>query len=560
MNTFLDDLLVRFEAPERDAVLELPLGERLPKVAELLRLTSSEALEALGRSTGLEILKSWESHPKPTDVLPLRLINEYQCLPLHREEGESSSELALVTVWPPLPQADNWIYALTGKRPRWYLSSPNLVCGTIIQSFGVGSGGLEDGDFGESGEESTTEVEDENAIVIRFVNEVFTKALADRATDIHFEPQRDTLQIRFRIDGELVPLSLPPNLVKIQAAIISRLKIMSKLNISEKRRPQDGRISIDLGGDSVDVRLSTLPTLYGESISLRLLSQKSKPLSIQELGYFNDDEQMLERSLDRPHGIILVTGPTGSGKSTTLTACIRRISKPELRIMTVEDPVEYEVPGINQSQVNGEIGFTFASALRTMLRQDPDVIMVGEIRDRETAEIGIRASLTGHLVLSTLHTNDAPGALTRLIDMEIEPFLIASSVEMIIAQRLVRRLCPHCAKPAQLEPGVLESSLAALGIDPSEKQHADLLREPAGCESCRKLGFRGRVAIYEILKMSEALHELVVKRESARVLRDQAVFEGMKTLQRCGWDQVKRGVTSLQEIMKFSDILSGEEG
>lgn len=552
---FLDDLLARFEADEKAALMALPLAERLPRLGELLRLSSIEAVEALGRTSGLPILKTWEALPKPADTLPLRLIHEYQCLPVEAPEGTDSSKLPLITLWPPAPEAEAWVYALTGRYPEWYLGPAAGISAKIVQSFGVGSGGLDDTGLEPMGEETALEAEDENAVVIRFVNEIFAKAVADRATDIHFEPQKETLQIRYRIDGELVPVSLPANLVRIQAAIISRLKIMARLNISEKRRPQDGRISVDAGGDSLDIRLSTLPTLYGESVSLRLLSQKSRPISIQELGYFEEDEAMLERSLARPHGIILVTGPTGSGKSTTLTACMRSIARPERRIMTVEDPVEYEVPGVNQSQVHHDIGYSFATALRHMLRQDPDVIMVGEIRDKETAEIAIRASLTGHLVLSTLHTNDAPGALTRLIDMEIEPFLVASSVEMIIAQRLVRRLCQVCARPATFEPGYLETALAALHLDPAEKAHAHLPKGPVGCEACRRLGFRGRVAIYEILRMSEALHELVVKKESARVIREQAVKEGMKTLQRCGWDQVKRGTTALPEVLKFADIL-----
>ncbi len=558
-DAFLEELLARFEVEEKTALLALPLAERLGRLAELLRLSSSEALDQLGHSSQMPTLRTWEMLPKPLETLPLRVIHEYQCLPIEAPEGSDVKRLPLIILWPPPLQANAWVYALTGRHPQWYLGPASAISSKIIQSFGVGSGSLDAEGLEPMHEEANLEVEDENAVVIRFVNEIISRAVSDRATDIHFEPQRDTLQIRYRIDGQLVPVSLPPNLVRIQAAIISRLKIMARLNISEKRRPQDGRISLEAGGDSLDIRLSTLPTLYGESISLRLLSQRTRPISIQELGYFEEDESLLERSLERPHGIILVTGPTGSGKSTTLTACIRRIALPERRIMTVEDPVEYEVPGVNQSQVHHDIGFNFAAALRTMLRQDPDVIMVGEIRDRETAEIAIRASLTGHLVLSTLHTNDAPGALTRLVDMEIEPFLVASSVEMIIAQRLVRRLCPVCARPAEFEPGYLETSLAALHIDAAEKKHKNLIRESVGCESCRRLGFRGRVAIYEILRMSESIHELVLKRESSRVIRDQAVADGMKTLQRCGWEQVKRGVTALPEVLKFADILDEDE-
>ena len=299
--------------------------------------------------------------------------------------------------------------------------------------------------------------------------------------------------------------------------------------------------------------------MYGESVSLRLLNQKSKPLSMRELGLADDETVKLERALASPHGIILVTGPTGSGKSTSLTAYIRLINKPERRIITVEDPVEYEVPGVNQTQVHPEIGLTFAHSLRAVLRQDPDVIMVGEIRDRETADIAIRASLTGHLVLSTLHTNDAPGALTRLTDMDIEPFLIASSVEMIIAQRLVRRLCPNCAQPANYDPAQIEAFLTTMRLDLDEAKYAHLAKQPVGCERCRNLGFRGRVGIFEILRMSEEIHEHIVKRDSARLIRQTAVAQGMHSLQQSGWEHIKQGTTTFEEVMRFAEMEEAEE-
>ena len=304
---------------------------------------------------------------------------------------------------------NRWVYAVSGCKPVWHLGSPEKVVRAITENFGIGADSLEESDLEEDAEqEAQDDLEDQNAAIIRFVNEVVQRAIVDRATDIHFEPHKETLQIRYRIDGQLVPVRVPDNLRSFQDAIISRIKIMAGINISEKRRPQGGRITFTHGQSDLDIRVSTLPTLYGESISLRLLNEKSQPLSMQELGLVSTEEKKLVAILEKPHGIVLVTGPTGSGKSTSLTAFIRRIHKPERRIMTVEDPVEYEVSGINQTQVNSEIGFTFASALREILRQDPDVIMVGEIRDRETADIAIRASLTGHLVLSTLHTNDAP--------------------------------------------------------------------------------------------------------------------------------------------------------
>jgi type II secretory ATPase GspE/PulE/Tfp pilus assembly ATPase PilB-like protein len=334
---------------------------------------------------------------------------------------------------------------------------------------------------------------------------------------------------------------------------------MAKLNISEKRRPQDGRISFGAGDSELDIRISTFPTMYGESVSLRLLNQKSKPLSMRELGLSDDEEKKVTQALSTPHGIILVTGPTGSGKSTSLTAFIRLINRPERRIITVEDPVEYEVPGVNQTQVHPEIGLTFAHSLRAVLRQDPDVIMVGEIRDRETADIAIRASLTGHLVMSTLHTNDAPGALTRLVDMDIEPFLIASSVEMIIAQRLVRRLCPDCAQPANYDVMQVASFLATMRIDPSEARHGHLAKSHLGCERCRKLGFRGRVGMFEILRVTEEIHEHIVKRDSARLIRQTAISQDMRSLMDSGWAHIKAGVTTFEEVMRFAELEGDED-
>ena len=543
-----------------DILAELPKEERLRHYAEMHDKEPDEALTKLGDASGIQVLEDFEMVEEPTGRIPLRLINEFQCLPITdgQREGEDLEDplyLDLVTVWPPEPMMDKWVFAQCGKTPRWRLGPPELIASTITQKFGVGADSLEDSHLDEFGfEEEEVDEEDENAAIIRFVNEVIHRAIAERATDIHFEPLRDDIQIRYRIDGELVPVRLPDNLVRVQDAIISRLKIMAKLNISEKRRPQDGRITFADGKTEMDIRVSTFPTMYAESVSLRLLNEKSQPLSVRELGLLEDDEDKVNQALARPHGIILVTGPTGAGKSTSLTAFLRKINHPERRIITVEDPVEYEVPGVNQTQIHHDIGLDFSAALRHILRQDPDVIMVGEIRDRETADIGIRASLTGHLVLSTLHTNDAPGALTRLIDMDIEPFLIASSVEMIIAQRLVRRLCQHCAKPTEQSESMLRSQLITLGIDPSEMKNAHLIREANGCDRCGGRGYRGRVGIFEVLVVTEEIHSLIVKKASARVIRDEALAQGMRSLQECGWEQVKRGLTCLPDIMRYAEI------
>ena len=472
-------------------------------------------------------------------------------------ESETVEYIPLVTLWPPDEQMSRWVFASSGKMPKWYLADPEKINETITEHFGVGADSLDESTLVDEELEEAA-VEDEDAAIIRFVNEVILKAVSDRATDIHFEPNRDSLQIRYRIDGELIPIRVPDNLIRFQGAIISRLKIMAKLNISEKRRPQDGRITFSAADSELDIRISTFPTLYGESVSLRLLNQKSKPLTMKELGLASQEETQLERTLKSPHGIILVTGPTGSGKSTSLTAFIRMINKPERRIITVEDPVEYEVPGVNQTQVHPEIGLTFAQSLRAVLRQDPDVIMVGEIRDRETADIAIRASLTGHLVLSTLHTNDAPGALTRLIDMDIEPFLIASSVELIIAQRLVRKLCPKCARPAHHDKAYLESCFKLMQVVPETDQLDKKILAAHGCEHCRQIGYKGRIGIFESLAMSDEIHEHIVQRASARTIRQTAVSQGMRSLTQSGWQHVLNGTTTLEEVMRYAEIESDD--
>lgn len=533
-------------------VLDAPLELRCLRISEITGMTTTHVAEKLAEHGGLPFVSRFDLASDAT-AFPLRLIHEYQCLPVKSDEDLLGKTLTLAVGWLPEARMEAWVYALYGKRPKWVMAIPDMISETINKRFGVGSGSLDEAMLDDLTEEKIEDEEDENAAIIRFVNEIIQKAANDRATDIHFEPQKETLVIRYRIDGELVPVNVPDNLVRFQAAIISRIKIMARLNISERRRPQDGRITFtQQNGETIDIRVSTLPTLYGESISLRLLGTKSQSLAIGDLGFLPEDEASINAHLKLPHGIILVTGPTGSGKSTSLTAFLRRINTPNLRLMSVEDPVEYEVPGVNQTQVQSEIGLSFANVLRSILRQDPDVVMVGEIRDGETADIAIRAALTGHLVLSTLHTNDAPGALTRLTDMGIEPFLIASSVEMIIAQRLVRRLCRRCSRPAHYDMAYVKSCLVALGLDPALAPEVATARVPDGCEYCRGIGYRGRVGIFEILPVSEKIHDLIVEKRSASEIREQAVREGMRSLQQCGWEQVKRGITSLEEIMNYA--------
>jgi len=388
---------------------------------------------------------------------------------------------------------------------------------------------------------------DQEASVIKFVNQIIWEAYKDRSTDIHFEPAEDELRIRYRIDGILHQTPMPPQLKRYQAALISRVKVMSGMNIAEKRLPQDGRINVRIKGEEIDIRVSTVPTVYGESVSLRLLTRGKIFLTLDKLGFAPVDEQALREIIIKPHGIMLVTGPTGAGKSTTLYACLSTINSVHKRIITIEEPVEYELKGINQIAVRSDIGLTFAVGLRHILRQDPNVIMVGEIRDLETAEIAIRAALTGHLVFSTLHTNDAPSAFTRLIDMGIEPFLVASSVEAVLAQRLVRTICPHCKTEQRVE----RDYLIKIGF-PEEEIAAAKFWRGIGCDACRQLGYQGRMGIYELLLLNEAVRPLILNRAPASTIAQKAMEQGMRTLRHDGWNKVRAALTTIEEVLRVT--------
>ncbi len=388
---------------------------------------------------------------------------------------------------------------------------------------------------------------DQEASVIKFVNQIVWEAYKDRSTDIHFEPMEDELRIRYRIDGILHQTPMPPQLKRYQAAILSRIKVMAGMNIAEKRLPQDGRINVRIKGEEIDIRVSTVPTVYGESVSLRLLTRGKIFLSLDKLGFDPKEEAALREIIVKPHGIMLVTGPTGAGKSTSLYAFLSSINSVTKRIITVEEPVEYELKGINQIAVRSDIGLTFAVGLRHILRQDPNVIMVGEIRDLETAEIAIRAALTGHLVFSTLHTNDAPSAFTRLIDMGIEPFLVASSVEAVMAQRLVRTICPHCIVEQKVEPDYLRK----IGFPEAEIPTAKFWRG-AGCEQCRQLGYQGRLGIYELLLVTEALRPLIMNRAPATTIAQKAIEGGMRTLRVDGWNKTRAKLTTIEEVLRVT--------
>jgi general secretion pathway protein E len=567
MSLYLDDALPealasKLTVEQRQAVDEAPRASRLTVLASALRQTEPDTLNELSAAVGMDIAANLETDPNARGLLPARLVHDYQIIAIKKdevapEEVTPATPLHLASAWLPDATMDDWLRTFTPRPLVWHLAVPERVHQLIIENFGVGSHSLEDSDDGYVAPEAAQaleEVVDEDAAVVRFVSDVISQAVDDQATDIHFEPQEGQLRIRYRVDGLLVPVPLPENLLRFQDAIISRVKIMARLNISERRLPQDGRINFKSGNNTLDIRVSTIPTIYAESISLRLLNKKKEAYSMDGLGMSADEQAQIIKILDYPHGIVLVTGPTGSGKSTSLNAFLRKINSTDLRIITIEDPIEYEVPGVNQMQVRPEIGLTFADALRHVLRQDPDVIMVGEIRDKDTAEIAIRASLTGHLVFSTIHTNDAPGAITRLIDMGIEPFLVASAIELVIAQRLVRRLCQECCRPAPVNKIKLQESLAILECDLAEAELIQSLKQPVGCDRCRGTGYRGRIGLFEIFRLSDEIHELVLKRESTRTLAECARRHGMRTLGQSGWEKVKAGHTTLDEVLRVVTV------
>ncbi len=565
-DTLPESIASRLTDERRQAVLEAPRGLRLAALAAALGIDENAALQMVAESARLGIATNLETDPGARGLLPARLVHDFQLIPIRvgpaasadgDPEPTAATPLHLASAWLPDPSMADWLRTFTPRPLVWHMAVPERVHQLIIENFGVGSGALEDSDEGYVAPEAQRDAEadvDEDAAVVRFVTDVITQAVDDQATDIHFEPQEGQLRIRYRVDGLLVPVSVPENLLRFQDAIISRVKIMARLNISERRLPQDGRINFKAGGNTLDIRVSTIPTIYAESISLRLLNKKKEAYTMDRLGMSAEEQSQIKEVLDYPHGIILVTGPTGSGKSTSLNAFLRHINSTDLRIITIEDPIEYEVPGVNQMQVRSEIGLTFASALRHVLRQDPDVIMVGEIRDRETADIAIRASLTGHLVFSTLHTNDAPGAITRLVDMGIEPFLVASAIELVIAQRLVRRLCPECARMEPVTKIKVLESLSILGCDPKEAETVTTLRAPVGCDRCRGTGYRGRIGLFEIFRLNEEMHAEILRRESTRTLAHSARTHGMRTLGQSGWEKVKAGYTTLDEVLRVITI------
>ncbi len=387
-----------------------------------------------------------------------------------------------------------------------------------------------------------------DASIIKFVNELILEAIQSDTTDIHIEPFEDYLRVRYRIDGILHQAPTPPSIRGFHSAIVSRIKIMANLNIAERRLPQDGKILASFGDQQYDLRVSILPTPHGETVNIRILSRSSMLLTLDQLGFQEADMKLFNMFISKPHGIILVTGPTGSGKTTTLYAALAKLNSVDRKILTIEDPIEYQLAGISQMQVQPRIGFDFSLGLRSMLRHDPDVMLVGEIRDYETAEMAIRSSLTGHLVLSTLHTNDAPGAVTRLTDMGVEPFLISSTMIASMAQRLLRRVCESCAAPTQLDPAAICDEFNV----PEEEVRQGNFRKGRGCDVCRHTGYKGRMAICEILPFTNEVKDLTVRRATSLDIKRLALQQGMRTLRMSGWQRVRQGVTTAEEVLRVT--------
>ena len=482
-------------------------------------------------------------------LFPARILLKEELLPLQRVNG--TVEVATSRLF--ATQGLDTLKTLTGLTLKPVLASTEAIQREIKRRLGIGADTI-----GTLGEESALQVVDENAeesndldnaaedaSIIRFVNQVVRDAIELRASDIHLEPFEDEFRIRYRIDGALQEVPVPAQIKRFQPAIVSRVKILSHLNIAEKRLPQDGRIKIRIDDAEVDIRVSVIPMLHGEAVVMRLLRQNATLRGMRELGMDGRELECFERVLQMPHGIILVTGPTGSGKTSTLYTALNTINDAVRKIITIEDPVEYQLKGVNQIQVSEKAGLTFARGLRSILRHDPDVILIGEIRDHETAQIAVQASLTGHLVFSTLHTNDAPGALTRLVDMGIEPYLVASSLEAVLAQRLVRVLCPHCKQ--------VDTSPAAFAFKQTVGIPANTpIYRSVGCRECRNTGFYGRHAIFEWMDSDNETRALILKNASSDVIRDAARRAGMRTLAEDGWRLVRMGITTVEEVLSVT--------
>jgi type II secretion system protein E len=513
--------------------------------------TEEEVLRWLAKEYDLAFtaLDDVEPDRQLLSLFPARILLKEELLPLRRVNG--TVEVATSRLF--ATQGLDALKTMTGLKLKPVLAPTEAIQREMKKRLGVGADTIDTLD-----EEAPFQVVDDNqdddtnldsaaedASIIRFVNQVLRDAIELRASDIHLEPFEDELRIRYRIDGVLQEVPVPSQIKRFQPAIVSRVKILSHLNIAEKRLPQDGRIKIRLEENEVDIRVSVIPMLHGEAVVMRLLRQNSALRGMGDLGLDARDLKSFRRVLGLPHGIILVTGPTGSGKTSTLYTALHEINDAVRKIITIEDPIEYQLRGVNQIQVSEKAGLTFARGLRSILRHDPDVILIGEIRDQETAQIAVQASLTGHLVFSTLHTNDAPGALTRLVDMGVEPYLVASSLEAVLAQRLVRLLCPHCKQP---DPSPAARAFKAQLEFPPEA----VIYRAVGCRECRQTGYHGRRAIFEWMDSNNEIRQLILKNVSSDVIREAARRGGMRALADDGWRLVRGGVTTPEEVLRVT--------
>jgi type II secretion system protein E len=502
----------------------------------------------------LDLEKDGEKYAPSKELLsklPARILIDHRIMPV----GQSNGDLTVVTSKVFDTSGLDVLRLATGLEIHSTLAPLAEIERFAKKYLGVGADTLQS--MGLEGEDDVKVLEEHSeddldltnaahdASIIRFVNQVLAEALELRATDVHVEPFEDQLRVRYRVDGNLVEANIPPQVRKYQAAIVSRLKILSHLDIAEKRLPQDGRIRLKVAGREIDLRVSVIPMLHGEAVVMRILDRGDALLGLEHLGMAKRDRNAWERVLDMPHGIILVTGPTGSGKTTTLYAALSKINKPDLKIITIEDPVEYQLRGINQIQVNTKSGLTFAAGLRAILRHDPDVVLIGEIRDKETAEIAVQASLTGHLVFSTLHTNDAPGAATRLVDMDVEPYLVASSLEMVAAQRLVRLICKECKEETPRDE--VEKLRSEFGEEVPE-----VLYRGRGCRNCQGTGYRGRQGVFEMMPITDEIRALILEHASSREIRKVAVQQGMHSLREDGWRLIREGRTTPEEVLRLT--------
>ncbi|MEP7055574.1 MAG: ATPase, T2SS/T4P/T4SS family [Actinomycetota bacterium] len=522
------------------------VGRSLGRVlVDLGMVTESQLVASLAQQIGLPFvdLTEFQIDPSASALVPDVVARRHNALPIGYDEGR----LIVAMADPANVFALDDIRSLTGMECKPVVATKADIVNAINRMNRM------DADMDELTMSLDADQDDdlasvkeivEDAPIVKFVNLLITQAIQDRASDIHIEPTERDLRVRFRIDGVLHEIMKSPK--TIQAGVISRLKIMADINIAERRIPQDGRLSVNASGKKIDLRVATLPTVWGEKIVMRILDNSTAMMRLTDLGFSDNNYARFEKSFVKPYGMILVTGPTGSGKSTTLYATLNIVSTPEKNVITVEDPVEYRIPGINQVQVNVKAGLTFAAALRSILRSDPDVVLIGEIRDHETAQIAIEASLTGHMVLSTLHTNDSPSAISRLIEMGIEPFLVGSALDSVLAQRLARRLCSKCREAYTPEPETLLNARFPW----TREEELPTLYRAIGCSACSKTGYKGRLALHEVMSVSEEIERLAVSRSSAEAIGRVAREEGMTTLRSDGMAKVLLGVTTLEEILR----------